>query len=516
MSDGVRYDVLGPLRGWRGDEELDLGPSKQRAVLAVLLLNANKPVSTSAIIDAVWRDEPPANGANVVQKHVAGLRRLLDPDRSPRTTAGPIALTEAGYVLSVASGRLDSDVVDELLARSRVERAAGNLAQAGATLADALDRWRSDALAGLTGPVFDAARDHFAEVRADVTEAWVDVQLALGENELAVRRLTMYIAQFPVREHLREQLMLALYRCGRQAEALAAYRDAHRYLNEEFGVEPGEALTNLHQRILRADPTLMPAKAVPARAAPAPPDPVASGPAWAAPQPTRTAGQKVIDWLCAISAALASIVTFGAVTWLGLGIIALRLRSKVIGWCAAVYAVVEFAWIVVVGANSDDSAADTIGILLMFILGCAGALHMAIVTAQFQDRFASSRPAPPLSDFQMYQQHIRREHARQILAAQPDLARQLAIGRPDLPRAFDDGGLIDINAVPEHIFVLLLGLHPLHAYHVAVDRQLRGPFATVDDLVQRGLFDAAFVNRLRDLLVATAVEPAAAQSSAAT
>src|SRR5262249_21122582 len=100
------FEILGPLRARRGDEDLELGPGKQRAVLAVLLVNANRPVASTQIVDAVWRDDPPENGANVVQKYVAGLRRILEPDRSRRAPGRVIALTDAGYVLSVEEDRL--------------------------------------------------------------------------------------------------------------------------------------------------------------------------------------------------------------------------------------------------------------------------------------------------------------------------------------------------------------------------------------------------------------------------
>jgi DNA-binding winged helix-turn-helix (wHTH) protein len=112
----LRFEILGPLRAWREDTELDLGPGKQRAVLAVLLLNANRPTPTSRIIDAVWGDLPPENGVNVVQKYVAGLRRILEPGRSPRTPGQLLTWTEAGYTLHVPPGGLDTDVFREHVA----------------------------------------------------------------------------------------------------------------------------------------------------------------------------------------------------------------------------------------------------------------------------------------------------------------------------------------------------------------------------------------------------------------
>jgi DNA-binding SARP family transcriptional activator len=238
---------------------LDLGPTKQRAVLAVLLLNANKPVSTTQIIDSVWQDDPPENGANVVQKYIAGLRRVLEPERSPRTPGQMLTFTPAGYELSVTSGGLDADAFHERVRRARAEWLDGRLAPAAAELRSALALWRAEALAGLSGPVFDSARDRLTEARASALEAWAEVELEQGGHAALVPELARLVADYPLREQLRYFQMLALYRCGRQAEALAAYREARAYLSDEFGVEPGERLQQLHQRILRSDPALAPA-----------------------------------------------------------------------------------------------------------------------------------------------------------------------------------------------------------------------------------------------------------------
>ncbi|MEU8611931.1 helix-turn-helix domain-containing protein, partial [Actinoplanes sp. NPDC048791] len=126
----LRFEILGDVRALRGTEEVDLGPAKQRAVLAVLLLNAGRPVPTHQIVDAVWGDEPPENGSNVVQKYVAGLRRMLEPDRSPRTPGELIALANGGYVLRVDAGALDADRFQAGLAQATTERKAGQLAEA--------------------------------------------------------------------------------------------------------------------------------------------------------------------------------------------------------------------------------------------------------------------------------------------------------------------------------------------------------------------------------------------------
>jgi hypothetical protein len=139
----LRFEILGPLRVLQGDREVPLGPGKQRAVLAVLLVNANRPVLTSRVVDAVWEDDPPQNGPNVVQKYVAGLRRLLEPDRSPRTPGRTLTLTAAGYLLRVAPGYLDLDRFGERVRQARSLRAEAKLIEAAATFRQALARCTS-------------------------------------------------------------------------------------------------------------------------------------------------------------------------------------------------------------------------------------------------------------------------------------------------------------------------------------------------------------------------------------
>jgi SARP family transcriptional regulator, regulator of embCAB operon len=251
----LRYEVLGPLRAWRGDQPLALGPAKQRAVLAVLLLAGNRPVSSTAIVDAVWGDAPPDNGANVVQKYVGALRRVLEPDRAPRSPAGLLPLTDAGYQLSVEAGCLDADEFGAQVRQAQALRSE-DPESAAARLRSALALWQGEVVAGLTGPVFDSARVRLADSRAGGWELWAELELELGRHAGLVPELLRLVQEFPGRERLRALLMLTLYRSGRQADALSAYRDAHRYLSDELGIVPGEPLRRLHQQLLAADPAL--------------------------------------------------------------------------------------------------------------------------------------------------------------------------------------------------------------------------------------------------------------------
>lgn len=323
----IRFEILGPLRAWQGDRELALGPTKQRAVLAALLVNANKAVSTSQIVDAVWDDEPPHNGANVVQKYVAGLRRVLEPDRAPRSPGQLLTRTPTGYLLRVAPGTLDADVFTEI---------AGSATPAANQLTAAVTLWQGEPLAGLTGPLFDGARLRLTELRADLLEKLAELELAAGHHRTAVTGLGRLVADYPLRERPRELLMLALSRSGRQPEALAAYRDYRAYVTAELGIEPGEPIQRLHERILRADPDVTdrpgqvdatPIDATPASAEPAttiagttvtgPPD-----------RAVRTAIDRDTDlpdsvrWGAKLLAIVVPVVTFGFATWAVVGALA--------------------------------------------------------------------------------------------------------------------------------------------------------------------------------------------------
>nr|WBO82040.1 tetratricopeptide repeat protein [Streptomyces sp. SBE_14.2] len=262
--DGLRFQVLGPLRAWRGGQELDLGPSQRRVVLAVLLLHAGRPLNRQRLVEAVWGEAVPARAANLVQRHVSALRRVLEPERAPRSPSGLLAWTEAGYLLTLGVHQSDLRRCEELIGRAHAARARGDLPATAECLRAALRLWQGPLCEGLAGPLLDAERDRLAERRLSVLEERIEVDLALGDDfDLAgeVRRLT---EAHPLREGLHGLLMLALHRSGRQAEALAAYHRARRLLRDELGIEPGQRLRRLHTRILAADPALDAGEAQPA------------------------------------------------------------------------------------------------------------------------------------------------------------------------------------------------------------------------------------------------------------
>jgi DNA-binding SARP family transcriptional activator len=261
----LRFGVLGPLRVWRDETVVDLGPVQQRVVLAVLTLQAGRPVGRQQVINAVWGEAAPRNAVNLVQRHVSGLRRALEPERPGHAPSGLLVWTETGYLLTLPKGALDLEVFESELSRARAARAAGQLREAAEALHSALGLWRGPVCDGLSSPFLDTQADRLGESRIGVLEERIELDLAIGVHADLIAELRSLVAEHPVRERLRGLLMLALYRAGRQADALTAFRDARRYLDDELGVEPGAALQQLHQQILAADPKLAAAPATDAK-----------------------------------------------------------------------------------------------------------------------------------------------------------------------------------------------------------------------------------------------------------
>jgi YVTN family beta-propeller protein len=249
-ADGLRFHLLGRLEAYRDGAEVDLGPRKQRAVLALLLLNANRVVPTERLIDDLWGDSPPSTARAALQVYIAGLRKALANDGAALLTRAP------GYVLELKPGALDI----ERFAQLRTEaRESGNDEQRATLLHEALTLWRDEPLAELrTEPFFAAAVAQLEELRLATLEERIDADLAVGRHAALVAELDTLVAEHPYRERLRAQLMLALYRSGRQAEALDAYQAGRRVLRDELGLEPGTDLRELEAAILRQDEALLP------------------------------------------------------------------------------------------------------------------------------------------------------------------------------------------------------------------------------------------------------------------
>ncbi|MET9380173.1 BTAD domain-containing putative transcriptional regulator [Streptomyces sp. NPDC002928] len=245
----LRFSVLGPVRAWRGEEPLTTGSPQQRALLAALLLREGRTATAAELIDALWGEEPPSQALAALRTYASRLRKVLD--------AGVLVSESGGYAIrSPGEGALDLAVAQDLATEAEKARNAGALCHAREVLGRALALWDGETLAGVPGPYAEAQRVRLQEWRLQLLESRLDMDLEQGCHAEAVSELTALTAAHPLRERLRELLMLALYRSGRQAEALAVYADTRRLLAEELGVDPRPGLRDLQQRILQADPTL--------------------------------------------------------------------------------------------------------------------------------------------------------------------------------------------------------------------------------------------------------------------
>jgi DNA-binding SARP family transcriptional activator/class 3 adenylate cyclase len=253
----MEFKILGPLEAREGDRVLACKAAKQRLLLSVLLLHANEVVSSDRLVEALWGERPPATGSKALQMHVSELRDLVEPERA-RGRPGRILVTRPpGYELRVEAGQLDLHRFEDAVDTARAAARAGLPRQAADGLRGALALWRGPALADLRFEDFlqaDIAR--LEELRLTALEDRIDADLALGRHADLPAELESLVARHPLRERLRAQLMLALYRSGRQAEALDVYQDARRALTDELGIEPGRELQELQHAILRHDPAL--------------------------------------------------------------------------------------------------------------------------------------------------------------------------------------------------------------------------------------------------------------------
>jgi DNA-binding SARP family transcriptional activator/ABC-type transport system substrate-binding protein len=245
----VEFLVLGSVDVRTDGRALALGGPKQRALLALLLLNANGVVSRDRLIDALWGERAPATAQRSLDSYLSRLRTLLGPDRIERQPPG--------YLLHVAPGELDLARFEGLLAQGRAAAAAGDATTARALLGEGLGLWRGRALADLESePLLCVEAERLEERRLLACETRIDVELELGAGSELVSELEQLVSAHPFRERLLGQLMLSLYRAGRQADALAAYRECRRRFAEELGLEPSVELRALEQRILGQDTEL--------------------------------------------------------------------------------------------------------------------------------------------------------------------------------------------------------------------------------------------------------------------
>ena len=231
---------------------MQVAAGKQRTLLAKLVLNANRAVSREQIVDALWSDDPPDTANKMVQIHVSQLRKAL-PEPRLHTRA-------PGYLLEVADDELDLERFDRAVAGGRQALLAEDPGRARTLLVEALGLWRGPALADIDEPFARHERARLEELRLTTLEWRLEADLALGRHREVVGELEGVTAEHPLRERLRAQQMLALYRSGRQAEALAAFQTFRRMLADELGIEPSASLRKLERRMLQQDPALEPAQ----------------------------------------------------------------------------------------------------------------------------------------------------------------------------------------------------------------------------------------------------------------
>jgi DNA-binding SARP family transcriptional activator len=242
----MRLAILGPVRAWRQDEEIDLGSPQQRGLLALLLLHEGRPVETEAILEALWGEHGPRGARGTVRTYVYRLRPILGD-------MAVIESTGSGYRLTVRDGTFDLRRFRELTAQAHQARRVGAAASAADLLRQALGTWQGPALSGVRGPFFELERDRLEELRLAALEEVFDLELEAGGHPDLTSEIRAAVTEHPLRERLHEQLMLSLVRAGRRAEALSAYQHTRQLLRDELGVDPGPALRALHSGILQED-----------------------------------------------------------------------------------------------------------------------------------------------------------------------------------------------------------------------------------------------------------------------
>jgi DNA-binding SARP family transcriptional activator len=444
VEDSVRFELLGPLRAFRGLQELELGPARQQAVLATLLLAANHAVPASEIVDQVWGDDPPANGANVVQKYIAGLRRVLEPDRLPRAAGQLLTLTPAGYQLSVAPGGSDLDVFTAHVDEARRLRALGCRSEASAELRTCLQLWRSEPLAGLAGGYFDATRAQLAGDRAAALEEWAELELEQGREQALIPELSRLIAEYPLRQRLRAVHLLALYRTGRQADALTSYQQALQLA----GGRPSPELEAAHRQILQSAPTVPIVDAEPVLTHYWP-EPVSGPLGWK-------------GWTLKVTAALLPSATMGLAAAPLIGALAVRRRNWKVALTALGYLVSSMLFFTIA-----DKRVDTEDFVLIDAVAMTALLLTTVVAGIQAARLVPVRTG----------------------TAQPRV-------------------MVDLNSAPEQVLRTLPGIPPMHAVLIIAERNARGPFRSLEDAVARGMFPSPVPRQIADVVLVIPVQDA--------
>src|SRR5215470_597418 len=249
----VRFAVLGGLEVEADGGPLAIAGPRRRALLALLVVHANRVVSTGRMIDALWGEDEPASARAQVHSLISALRQEL-PD--PADGGAAIETRPEGYMLTVDPGSVDLFLFERRVAAARADAGVGRLEQAVTSFREGLDLWRGPALDGIEAPFADTEAARLEEQRLVVTEELVEADLRLGRHTELVGELGALVAEHPYQERLQAALMLALYRSGRRADALEVCRNVRRSMAEELGLDPGRTLQDLEQAMLRDEPSL--------------------------------------------------------------------------------------------------------------------------------------------------------------------------------------------------------------------------------------------------------------------
>jgi len=252
-TDHLRFNVLGPLTAWRGTTQLELGPPRQRAVLGLLAVNPGTPVSREALIDALWGEDIPATGTNLIQTYVARLRRILEPRRQFRDRGGYLTSVGTGYRLQATKDELDLLAFRDLMAEADAAFAVGDAAAACKLYDEARAMYEGDPLADIDFLQGNPAVAKLASERRVAITKYAASACRAGWHEQALPELTALTASEPLNERAHALLMIALAGSGQQGVALQVYQDMRRRLDDQLGVHPGNELSVTYGRVLRQD-----------------------------------------------------------------------------------------------------------------------------------------------------------------------------------------------------------------------------------------------------------------------
>jgi len=253
MAAPIDFSVLGDVRARQDGHDLDPGTPQQQAVLGLLLLREGKLLLTEELIDQIWGSNPPQTALCTARTYICRLRRLFTGVGQGHSA---ILSTSGGYCLPTDSHTLDLTVFQRCVQEARNARAAGDLARAATHLRTALSLWRGAPLAGARGQYVQLERTRLEQIHSNILEERIVLDLELGRHNELIGELICLVNTYPLRERPYQLLMLALYRAGRQADALEVYREIRDLLNNELGIDPGPDLRNLQQQILRSAPQL--------------------------------------------------------------------------------------------------------------------------------------------------------------------------------------------------------------------------------------------------------------------